>query len=222
MEIFGSISVWVSRLSVHSRAAFWMRPLGFVSTVLPGLPWWPTGGTKPTSDPRGTPTFCLQTRQQLAGALSPQDCQGVGLWIMGLHPGWGERGCLRTHQQGGAARGKNEDEVDVSCVQLSDDRRSISEDSGGKELHVQKGGFLVRFLLDDLEDDHWCSLVLVASFPVTVSWEDCPFLFAYSWLDFHDLTTYMCVYSWALFFPLVHVCVFVQVPYCCGYSSSVM
>ena len=49
------------------------------------------------------------------------------------------------------ARGKNEDEVDVSCVQLNADWRSISEDSGGKELHVQNGGFLVRFLYD-LED----------------------------------------------------------------------
>ena len=49
--------------------------------------------------------------------------------------------------------GKNEDEVDVSCVQLSADWRSISEDSGGKELHVQNDGFSVRFLLDNLEDD---------------------------------------------------------------------
>ena len=56
-------------------------------------------------------------------------------------------------QQGGTARGKNEDEVDVSHVQLRADWRSISEDSGGNELHVQNGGFLVRFLLDDLEDD---------------------------------------------------------------------
>ena len=73
-------------------------------------------------------------------------------------------------QQGGAAGGKHEDEVDVSCVQLSADRRSISEDSGaGGELHVQNGGFSVRFLLDDLEDDQWCSSVQVASFPVPVS-----------------------------------------------------
>ena len=36
--------------------------------------------------------------------------------------------------------------------------RSISEDSGGKELHVQNSGFLVRFLYD-LEDGQWCSLV---------------------------------------------------------------
>ena len=57
-------------------------------------------------------------------------------------------------QQGGAAGGKHEDEGDVSCVQLSADQRAISEDSGaGGELHVQNGGFSVRFLLDDLEDD---------------------------------------------------------------------
>ena len=57
-------------------------------------------------------------------------------------------------QQGGAAGGKHDDEIDVSCVQLSADRRSISEDSGvGGELHVQNGGFSVRFLLDELEDE---------------------------------------------------------------------
>ena len=56
-------------------------------------------------------------------------------------------------QQGGAAGGENEDKADVSCVQLSADWRSISEDSRGKELHVQNGRFSVRFLLDDLEDD---------------------------------------------------------------------
>ena len=50
MEIFSSISFWASSLSVHSRAAFWMRPLGFVSVVLPALLWWPTVGTKPSSD----------------------------------------------------------------------------------------------------------------------------------------------------------------------------
>ena len=73
-------------------------------------------------------------------------------------------------QQGGAAGGKNEDEVDVSCIQLSADQRSISEDSGrAGKLHVQNGGFSVRFLLDDLEDDQWCSSVQVASFPVPVS-----------------------------------------------------
>ena len=57
-------------------------------------------------------------------------------------------------QQGGSAGGKHEDEVDISCVQLSADRRAISEDSGrAGALHVQNGGFSVRFLLDDLEDD---------------------------------------------------------------------
>ena len=81
MELFGCISVWSSSLGVHSRAAFWMRPLGFVSSVLPAFLWWPTGGAKPTSEPQGTGTFCLQTwlGEQLAGALSPQDRQGLDL-----------------------------------------------------------------------------------------------------------------------------------------------
>ena len=100
---------------------------------------------------------CLQTQlgDQLVGALSPQHYQGLGSWIMGLRPGWEERGCLSAHQQGGAARGKNEDELDVSCVQLRADWRSISEDSGGERAPCAK---LVRFLYD-LEDGQWCSLM---------------------------------------------------------------
>ena len=88
MEIFGSISVWAFSLSVHSRAAFWMRPLGFVSMVLAALLWWPTRGAKPPSEPQGTSTFCLQTwlGDKLAGALSPQDPQGLAFWITGLRP----------------------------------------------------------------------------------------------------------------------------------------
>ena len=92
---------------------------------------------------RGTRTLCLQTLlgDQLAGALSPPDRQGSGFWIMGLRPVWEEWGCLSAHQQGGTARGKNEDEVDVSCVQLSVDWRSISEDSGGKSSMCKTVGF---------------------------------------------------------------------------------
>ena len=45
-----------------------------------------------------------------------------------------------------------------------------------------------------------------ANFPVTVSWEDCPFLFAHSWFDFHELTTYMWVHSWALYSFLESMC----------------
>ena len=159
MELFCSISVWASSLSAHSRAVsgwalwgLWARGCLLFSGGLQGAP-------RPTMT-RGRRTLCLQTGlgDQLAGAVSPQDRQDSGFWITGLHPGWEEQGCLSAHQQGGAARGKNEDEVDVSCVQLRADWRSISEDSGGKELHVQNGGFLVRFLYD-LEDGEWCSLV---------------------------------------------------------------
>ena len=60
MEIFGSISVWVSRLSVHSRAAFWMRPLGFVSMVLPALLWWPTRGANPALNHRVQARFAFR------------------------------------------------------------------------------------------------------------------------------------------------------------------
>ena len=31
----------------------------------------------------------------------------------------------------------------------------------------------------------------VNSFPVTVSWEDCPSFFAFFWLDFHELTVHI-------------------------------
>ena len=43
-------------------------------------------------------------------------------------------------------------------------------------------------------------------FPVTVSWEDCPFLFAPSWSDFHELTMYMWFHSWALYSLLESLC----------------
>ena len=113
----------------------------------------PQGAPKPPLT-RGRRTLCPQTGlgDQLAGAFSPQGRQRSGFW---------KRGCVQAErsgfvsvpQQGGAAGGK-QDEVDVSCVQQSADRRSISEDLGaGGELHVQNGGFSVRFLLDDLEDD---------------------------------------------------------------------
>ena len=63
------------------------------------------------------------------------------------------RGSSQPKSKPGSLRAKNEDGVDVSCVQLRADWRSISEDSG-KELRVQSGGFSVRFALDDVEDEH--------------------------------------------------------------------
>ena len=60
MEIFSSISVWASSLSVHSRAAFWMRPLGFVSMVLPALLWWPTRGANPALNHRVQARFAFR------------------------------------------------------------------------------------------------------------------------------------------------------------------
>ena len=52
---------------------------------------------------------------------------------------------------------------------------------------------------------------LVNSLPVTVSWEDCPFLFAHSWLDFHEITGHILVglFLGPLFYscsPCVYIC----------------
>ena len=48
-------------------------------------PLWPAGAG-----------LCLQSGlgDQLAGAFSPQGCQGSGFWITGLRPGWEEPACL--------------------------------------------------------------------------------------------------------------------------------
>ena len=56
-------------------------------------------------------------------------------------------------------RRKNEDKGDVSCEQLgAEPAVQSSEDLGGKELDMENGGILVRFLCDG-EDDQWCSLL---------------------------------------------------------------
>ena len=88
------------------------------------------GAPRPTLT-RGRRTLCLQTGlgDQLEGAVSPQDRQGSGFWITGCFQA--ERSGVASVPTSNTARGKNEDEVDVSCVQLSADRRSISEDWGG-------------------------------------------------------------------------------------------
>ena len=64
----------------------------------------------------------------------------------------------------------------------------------------------VRFLFNSLEDGlHGCSSEWVASFPVPVSSEECPFLLAHSF-DFHELTMSMWVHSWALSSFLESLC----------------
>ena len=115
VELLGSVSFWVSSLPVRSRAAGRIRPPGSVSAVLPRLLWWPIVGTRPTSDPRGSDSApCTADRSFVSSGLS-----GLRLLDNGACPHWEEWDCLSAHQQGGATRGKTEDEVDVSCVQLS-------------------------------------------------------------------------------------------------------
>ena len=136
LEIFGSISVWVSSLGAHSKAgsgwALWgLWVQGCCSSLVACLgrqpPLWPVGTERLPSD---------SARWPAGGSFVSSAPSGLVL----LDNGAASRHCLSAHQQGGAARGKNEDEVNVSCVQLSADRRSISENSGGwrgEELHVQ-------------------------------------------------------------------------------------
>ena len=100
MEIFGSVSVWVSSLSAHSKAGSGWALWGLWARGCPLFSGGPQGAPTPALT-RGHRTLCLQTLlgDQLAGAWSPQDHQGSGFWITGLRPGWEERGCLSAHQQ---------------------------------------------------------------------------------------------------------------------------
>ena len=117
-----------------------------MSAGLPALLWGPAGHAK-TPLTRGHRTLCLQTGlgDQLAGVLSPQGPQGSGSLVTGLRPGLEERGYLSALQEGDAARGKNDDEVNVSYVQLSTDRRSVSGLREGKSSICKMAGFLFNF-----------------------------------------------------------------------------
>ena len=101
MEIFGSVSVWASSPSAHRRAASGWALWGLWARGCPLFSGGPQGAPTPSLTRRRR-TLCLQTGlgEQLAGALSPQGPQGSGSWIMGLRPGWEERGCFSAREQG--------------------------------------------------------------------------------------------------------------------------
>ena len=158
MEIFGSISVWVSSLSAHSKAGsgwalwgLWARgarsslaarrgrqtPLWPVGTGhLPSdLAWWPAGRSFVSSGSSGLRLVDNGAVSRLRGAGLPQ-CSPAGRHCK--RGKWGQSRrflCPAEHWPEVHLRGL-----------------------GVKELHVQNGGFLVRFLYD-LEDGQWCSLV---------------------------------------------------------------
>ena len=145
-----------------SLAMFWGGSWSHCAPFQFGLPVWVLTAELLLGEPS---EVCEHgaAHSSLAGALSPQGPQGSGSGVTGLRPGWEEQGCLCARQQGGAATGENEDEVDVSCVQLSADRRPISGHSevrggGVGRIPCANGGFSVWFLFDGLEDDlHGCS-----------------------------------------------------------------
>ena len=206
MEPLCSISVWASSLSAHSRAACGRALWGLWARGCPLFSGGPQGAPKPLLT-HGRRTLCLQTGlgDQLAGALFPQGPQCSGSWVTGLRPGWEERGCLSVRQQGGIARGEKEDEVDVSCVHLSTDWRSISEDSAGERAPCAKwqvfssisvrwsrGWLSLMFLHVGGQFSYHCFLRRL-SFPL------CLFLVWFSWTDHVHVGSFlesMCLCSW--------------------------
>ena len=209
MELFCSICVWAFSLSARCRAASGGALWAVWARGCPLCSGGPQGGAKAPSDPRAQDALPSDwARWPAGGSFLSSGLSELGLLDNGAASrlrGAGLPQCPSREATGG----KNEDKEGISCVQLSADPRSISEDSECVcvgELHVQNGGFSVRFLLDDLEDDQWCSSVQVASFPLTVSWEDCPFLFAHSQFDVHELTTYIRLHSCAVYAFLESTC----------------
>ena len=192
-EIFGSVSVWLSKLSVHSRTAFGMRPLGCVSAGLPALLWWPTGGARPTSLPSRARAHCplrLGSLHSWEELCLLGMCQGSGFCIVGLCPCWQELGWVSTHQQGGPARGKewgqSREKFPVCSWALRGEVRPQRAQEG-KSL-MWKTGFLVLCVTQVMTSDVLWHMV--SRFPGTV-WGNCPFLLVCSCPDFHELTDHV-------------------------------
>ena len=159
MEIFGSVSVWASSPSAHRRAASGWALWGLWARGCPLFSGGPQGAPTPSLTRRRR-TLCLQTGlgEQLAGALSPQGPQGSGSWITGLRPGWEEQGlpqCPPARRRCKREKwGRSRRFLCPAECWPEVHLRGLR----GKELRVQSGGFLVRFLCD-LEDGQRCSSV---------------------------------------------------------------
>ena len=211
-----------------SLAMFWGGSWSHCAPFQFGLPVWVLTAELLLGEPS---EVCEHgaAHSSLAGALSPQGPQGSGSGVTGLRPGWEEQGCLCARQQGGAATGENEDEVDVSCVQLSADRRSISEHSevrGGGRGENSMCKWRVFSLISVWWPRGWPSWMFFRvggqfscpcffrrlSFPLG------SFLVWFSWTDHVHMGSFLA----SLFFPGVHVSVFLPVPHCGGYYRSVM
>ena len=210
-----------------SLAVFWGGSWSHCAPFQFGLPVWVLTAELLVGEPS---EVCEHgaARSSLVGALSPQDPQDSGSGVMGLHPSWEERGCLSARQQGDAARGENEDEVDVSCVQLSADRRSISEHSGGGGGGGESS--MYKWQVFSSISVRWPRGWPSQMFFWVVGQFSCPcffrrvsfplgsFLVWFSWTDHVHVGSLL----GSLFFPGVPVSVFLPVPHCGGYYRAVL
>ena len=135
------------------QSCFWVSPLGSVSAGLPALLWCPRSDLWPQdvlpSDLARWPAVGSLVSSGLSRLGLLDNGAASSLRGVGLPQCPPARRCCKKEKWGWSR-----------CFLCPAEYywRSISEDSGGKELHVQNSGFLVRFLYD-LEDGQWCSLV---------------------------------------------------------------
>ena len=200
MEPLCSISVWASSLSAHSRAACGWALWGLRARGCPLF----SGGSSVSSGPSGLGLQGHGAASRLRGAGLPQ-CPPAG------------RHCKR----------ENEDEVDISCVQLSADWRSISEYSG-----VGSGGesSMCKWRVFSSISFRWPRGWPSRMFFRVGGQFSCPCFFRrlsfplgsfvvwFSW-TYH---VHMCSFLGSLFSPGVPVSVFLPVPHCGGYYRAVL
>lgn len=160
MELFCSISVWASSLSARSRAASGWALWGLWAPGCPLFSCGPQGGAKAPSDPRAQDALPLGSAPWAAGG-SFVSSGPSGLRLLDNRAASRLRGAGLPQCPPAGRRCKSE--------KWGRSRRFLCPAEGwlevhlgglrGKELRVQSGGFSVRFALDDVEDEHWCSSV---------------------------------------------------------------
>lgn len=165
MELFCSISVWASSLSARSRATPGWALWGLWAPGCPLFSCGPQGGAKAPSDPRAQDALPLGSAPWAAGG-SFVSSGPSGLRLLDNRAASRLRGAGLPQCPPAGRRCKSET--------WGRSRRFLCPAEGwlevhlgglrGKELRVQSGGFSVRFALDDVEDEHWCSSVEVAVF----------------------------------------------------------
>lgn len=132
-EILGCVSVWISKLSIYSRTAFRMRPLGLWVRRSRHFSDVPQGAPDPPVCPWGHRCTLPTDFAPWQADRSFVSCQGLGFWTMRHCPHWQELGFLGNHWWGDSARGKNEQVWRVFlCSWLLGGWGASSGDSGEK------------------------------------------------------------------------------------------